>query len=145
VVLTSRAGAYVVANIWELMIAGGYVVQTSLYLLLPHVLAHTTIARAFSEPLDLILTLVGLIAGAMILGATLSRHPKIRAAGLVLLAGTIAIRVIATFTVYGWVLGIYSLPLSLAAVVACLTRAGGIVRAGDYPAPEAPPFTPWER
>jgi peptidoglycan hydrolase CwlO-like protein len=50
VVLTSRAGAYVVANIWELMIAGGYVVQTSLYLLLPHVLAHTTIARAFSEP-----------------------------------------------------------------------------------------------
>jgi hypothetical protein len=69
VVLTSRAGAYVVANIWELMIAGGYVVQTSLYLLLPHVLAHTTIARAFSEPLDLILTLVGLIAGAMILAA----------------------------------------------------------------------------
>jgi hypothetical protein len=145
VVLTRRVSAYVVANIWELMIAGGYVVQTLLYLLLPHLLAHTTIARAFAEPFDLLLTLAGLGAGGMILAGTFARHPKLRAAGLVILAGTVAVRVIATFSVYGWVLAVYSLPLSLAAVVACLTRTVGIVKAGDYPPPAAPPFAPWER
>lgn len=144
-VLKSRASAYLVANIWELMIAGGYVVQTTLYLALPHLLAHTTIARAFAEPLDILLTIAGLVAGVAILYGTLRRLPGVRAAGLCVLAGVIGSRVIATFAVYGWVLGVYSMPLSLAAVVACLTRTVGIVRAGDYPPAVAPPFTPWER
>jgi hypothetical protein len=145
VVVKRRAGAYVVANIWELSIAGGYFVQTILYLALPTLMRHTPISRAFHEPLDAVLTASGLVSSGAIIGGTLYRRPRIRAAGLALLAGVIAVRVIASFAVYGWVLGVYSLPLSLAAMIACLTRMLGIIHAGDYPPPASPPFTPWER
>jgi hypothetical protein len=143
--MSRRAQAYLVANVWEVAIAAGYFVQTMLYLALPQLLRHTPISRAFAEPLDFILTVVGFVASACILGGTLGRKPRIRAAGLVLLAGTILVRVVASCVVYGWLIGVYGLPLSIAAVAACLVRTLGIIESCVFPPPATPLYVPWER
>jgi hypothetical protein len=123
--------AYIVANLWEIAISLAFAISA-----IGNLLTHnnrTTITAVWGYPWDTLIVAFSGIAGASVFLGLVFWLPRVRAAGLMLLASMLIVLTISAIHVRGLPAASYGAAAYIALASAAIGRAASIAAQGDFP------------
>lgn len=122
---------YLWSNTWEFGVAIAFSISSVGSIITRN--NETNLSKIWGEPWDTLLLFVSAIAGLSVLIGLLAWIPKVRAAGLVMLATVLIILAVSAVHISGIHRASFGATAYLGLAAAAITRAIGVVVQGDYP------------
>lgn len=123
--------AYIVSNLWEVALSAAFCISTIGNLATRN--NQTSISAIWGDPWDTAIIILLGIASLSVFAGLIVWLPRIRAAGLVLLAGMLVVLAVSAVHKAGLAAASYGLGAYAALAAAAVGRALGIIWQGDYP------------